>query len=352
MVIIIPAFIPEKKNIELILDQLYVTIESYYQHGNHGTFIIYTNNDQLKKAMKHFNSVYGRDVQVEHVDFIKEWDKTKLTINDVRTRKDFIIAKLLIPFIYSGDYLLMDWDMLNTGYFEPTAIESKKIRFFNPKYYDGATLKQISLWRGNIPEVRNIERLHWVNSGLVYFPKDLQKRMLLEYWDKYDSVVERSYRGVHLYDIIGDEMIYNLMLIDGCEHVEECISYNLNVVFKNFYYNFESVPSMNSFGKRFPYILNVHFVMGHAKPYNMIIDEKENLSFAINMERYNLGSEDIRWTFDASAHRMGSFHYNVLMFSTIWQYTRFSIREKLGIDKEKTSNRYLDFFNRCFLKNE
>jgi hypothetical protein len=352
MVIIIPAFISDKRNIDLILDQLYVTIESYYQQGNKGSFLIYSNNSAIKKAMKHYNSVFGRDVKVEYLDFIKEWERTKLKINEVRTRKNFIISKMVIPFVFSGDYLLMDWDMLNTGYFEPNTFESKKIRFFNAKFYDGATLRQVSIWKGTVPEVSNIERLHWVNSGLVYFPQDLQKKLILEYWDKYDSVKERCYRGVHLYDIIGDEMIYNLMLIDGNEYIEECSAYNMNVVFKNFYYTFDTIPSMYSFGKRYPYILNVHFVTGLAKPYNMVIDDKENLSFNLNLERYNLDNDDVRWAFDTGSHRASSFFYNALMFSAIWQHTRFSIKEKLGLTKEKLSQRYLDFFNRCFLKND
>jgi hypothetical protein len=349
MNIVIPAYVLDLKNIELILDQLYVTIESYYQHGNSGNFIIFTNSSIVTDALIHYNTVFGRDVKVEMIDFEKEWKNTNLPINDVRTRKNFIISKMTIPFIYEGDYLLMDWDVLTTGYINPLYLISDKMRFFNAKFFDGSTLRQNSIWKKIVPEEPTIGRHRWVNSGFVYFPKDLQKKLIIEYWDKFDSVREQLYRGIFLFDIIGDELIYNLMLIDNIEYIEECTSHNINVVIKNLYYEFSEIPSMFSIGKIHPSILNVHFAVGFVKPFNVEIDREGNLSYKITMERYNLGWDDVQWTFNTKQHRMGSHHYNALMFSIIWQYTRYSIREKLGIDKENTSTRYMDFFERCFI---
>lgn len=50
-----------------------------------------------------------------------------------------------------------------------------------------------------------------------------------------------------------------------------------------------------------------------------------------------------------SQHRMGSHHYNALMFSIIWQYTRYSIKEKLESKPAILSTRYLEYFNRTFV---
>jgi len=352
MTIIIPAYITDTKKIEIILDQLYVTIESYYYHKNTGNFLIFTNSFYVINALKQFNRVFGRDVKVERINFDKEWKSTGLLINDIRTRKNFIISKLIIPFVYTGDYLLMDWDMLITGYIDPSILISDKMRFFNPKFFDGLTLRQNSIRKGLIPENDTVGKTRWINSGLAYFPKDLQKSALIEYWDKFDSIRTQEYRGIFLFDIIGDELIYNIMLIDGSESIEEYTKCNINSVLKNLYYSFDTVPSMYSFGKDHPHILSVHFSVGHVKPFNVILDEKENLSYTITMERYNMENDDVRWAFDTTYHRMGSLHYNALIFSIIWQHTRYSIREKLGLEKIKLSSRYLEFFDRCFMNHE
>lgn len=349
MTIIIPAYITNNKNIDIIIDQLYVTFESYYQHGNMGDFLIFTNSKLIVKAIQKYNKVFNRDVKVDVIDFKKEWEKTGLEINSVRSRRDFIISKLIIPFIYEGSYLLMDWDILTTGYIKPQYIESDRMRFFNPKFFDGSTLRQIGVWKGIKPENETLGRNHWVNSGFAYFPKDLQKQMLLEYWDKFDSVREQQYRGIYLFDIIGDEMIYNLMLIDNLRCVEECTSYNLNVCLKNLYYKFHGIDSLYSFGKEHPGILNIHFSVGYVKPFNVIINEKGDLSFTIVMERYNMEFHDVEWTFSMDKHRMGTHHYNALMFAIVWQFTRYQIREKMGLEKKLISPRYYDFFERCYI---
>lgn len=352
MTIIIPAYITDPKNIDLILDQLYVTIESYYFHKNTGKFLIFTNSYLVINAFQKFNSVFGRDVKVERIDFDKEWKSTGLPINDVRTRKNFIISKLIIPFVYDGDYILMDWDMLITGYIDPTILISDKMRFFNPKYYDGLNLRQNSIRKGLVPENESVGKTRWVNSGLAYFPKDIQKSSIIEYWEKFDSIKTQEYRGIFLFDIIGDELIYNLMLIDGSSNIEECTKYNINSVLKNLYYSFDRTHSMYSFGKNHPHILSVHFAVGHAKPFNVILNEKGDLSYTVTMERYNMEGDDVRWTFDATYHRIGSLHYNALMFSIIWQHTRYSIREKLGLEEMIISSRYSEFFDRCFVNYE
>jgi hypothetical protein len=89
--------------------------------------------------------------------------------------------------------------------------------------------------------------------------------------------------------------------------------------------------------------------MGLAKPYNVVLNEKGDLSYTISMERYNMDWDDVKWTFNTSDHRIGSLHYNALLFSIVWQHTRHTIREKLGLEKENISQRYMDFFNRCFV---
>jgi hypothetical protein len=185
---------------------------------------------------------------------------------------------------------------------------------------------------------------------MVYSPKGLCKSLVEEYWDKYHSISVQEYKGIYLFDIIGDELIYNLMLLDNVPHIEECNRYNLNIVLRNFYYTFNKIESMYSFGEKHPNILNVHFAGGHIKPFNVIVDENNNLSFQINVESYSINKRAIKWLFDMSEHRMGSYNYNSLLFSIIWQYTRYSVREDLGLEPDKKmSQRYLEFFNRSFI---
>ncbi len=348
MNIIIPAYITNNEKIKGILDQIYVTIESYYQHGNKGKFIIYTNNPELLPGISHYNEVFQRDVLVEIIDFEKEWGKLNLSINDTRTRKSFIVSKMLIPFIFNEAYLLMDWDILTTGYIPPYVIESEKLRLFNPKFTDGHTLRQNSFNKGLSPEP-HVGNNRWLNSGMVYSPKGLARQLILEYWDKYDSVTEQVYNKVFLHDIIDDELIYNIMRLDGDNRVEEYIAHNINVVLRNFYYDFSDITSMYDFGKKYPNVLNVHFSAGHVKPYDVILDDDGKLHFPLEMESYALDRATVRWLFDMSQHRMGSFHYNALMFSIIWQYTKYTIKEKLEPKSEKLSTRYLNFFNKIFV---
>lgn len=256
---------------------------------------------------------------------------------------------MLIPFIFDEAFLLMDWDILTTGYIPPSAIESDKLRLFNPKFSDGHTLRQNSLRQGLFPEA-HVGNNRWLNSGMVYSPKGLAQQLITEYWDKFDNVTENVYNNIFLYDIIDDELIYNIMRLDGDIRVEEYTGQNINVVLRNFYYEFYDITSMYNFGKSFPNILNVHFSAGHIKPYDVIIDDSGKLHFPIEVESYAVDHATVRWLFDMGQHRMGSFHYNALMFSIIWQYTRYSIKEKLESKPANLSNRYLDFFNKIFIK--
>ena len=348
--IVIPVYVVENSNIPIILDQLYVAIESYYFHKNIGTFFIYTNNDLIEKGINHYKRVFYRDVVVVKLDFEKTWEQLNLPINSTRTRKTFIISKMVIPFLHDEDYLLMDWDILTTGYIKPAYIISDKIRLFNPKMYDGITLRQNSVLVGIKPENEMVGRHRWVNSGMVYSPKGKISELIKEYWEKYNSIITQEYRGIYLYDIIGDELLYNLMLIDSHDGIEEMKSYNLNVVLRNFYYDFSDLVSMYDFGNCYPNVLNVHFAGGHVKPFDVIVDENNNLTFKMSIENYAINKKCLRWLFDLEDHRLGSFNYNALIFSIIWQHTRYSIKDKLDPDNDKSiSKRYLEFFKRNFL---
>lgn len=348
MNIVIPAYIIDENKVEIILDQIYVTIESYYSYGNTGRFIIFTNSESIKRGLNLYKTVFKRDVTVEKIDFEKAWGQLNLPINEVRTRKNFIIAKLLIPFIFNEDFLLMDWDILTLGRIPHEYLRSDKVRLFNPKFYDGLTLRQISCLKGLSPDI-NTGNYRWLNSGMVYSPKGLTLELIKEYWDKYHGTTEQEYKKIFLFDIIGDELIYNIMKLDADPRIEECNQYNLNVVLRNFYYTFNNIKSMHDFGSDYPNVLNVHFAVGHVKPYNITLDDSGNLKFQIDLEKYSMDKANIRWLFDMAEHRMGSFHYNALMFSIIWQYTRFSIKEKLEPKSDKLSCRYLEYFKRIFV---
>jgi len=344
MNIIIPVYVLDENKVEIILDQLYVTMESYYFHGNTGTFIIYTNNNAIKKGISLYKNIYERDIIIVSIDFEKVWNQLNLPINNTKTRIEYIISKFIISFIFDDDYLIMDWDILTTGKIEPNYTSTNKLRFFNPKFYDSYNLRQNSIIRKLVPENETIGTHHWVNSGMIYSPARLSLELIKEYWEMYHGISDQVYRGIYLFDIIGDELIYNLMLLNKDKRIEECRNYNINTVFRNFYYTFGDIHSMFEFGNNFPYVYNVHFAGGHVKPYNVIVDENYNLSFVINTERYLNNKKSLRFLFDMGEHRAGNFHYNALIFSIIWQYTRYSIREKLGLTKEKISERYHNFF--------
>ena len=351
MNILLPANITDNSNVALLLDQIFVTIESYYRfNSSNDTFIIFTNSADIINGIKLFNIGFEKDVRTELINFEKCWEDTGLVITQSKARRATIIAKMLMPFIFDEDYLLMDWDVMTTGRSVPEMIQSDKLRFFNSKLYDGNTLRQISMWKNMFPEKNSTGRFRWVNSGFAYFPKDLTKQMILEYWEKYNSITEQQYKNIFLYDIIGDEYIYNLMLIDEDPRIEECTEYNINVVLRNFYSNFFKINSMYSFGERSPHVLNVHFAIGHIKPFNVVIDDSGNLSCTIKMEKYNTDKESVRWLFDIAEHKCGAFHYNTVVFSLIWQYTRYCIREQMGLMKENMSTRYLDFFNKNIIE--
>jgi len=349
MNIIIPAYITNENKTEIILDQIYVTIESYYSHGNQGNFLVYTNSPAIVAGLHHYNEVFQRNVAPIIIDFEKEWKQLNLSISDTRTRKSFIISKMLIPFIFDDDFLLLDWDILTTGYIPPSIIKSDKLRLYNPKLYDGYSLRQNSFYKGLFPEA-HIGNNKWLNSGMVYSPKGLARQLISEYWEKFDSVTEQVYKNIFLHDIIDDELIYNIMILDGDNRVEEYTGHNLNIVLRTFYHDFSNIKSMYSFGKDFPNILNIHFSAGHIKPYDVIIDDSGKLHFPIEVESYAVDRATIKWLFDMSQHRMGSFHYNALMFSIIWQYTRYTIKEKLESNPASLSIRYQDFFNKIFIK--
>jgi hypothetical protein len=349
MNIIIPVYIVNEKKVEIILDQLYVTMESYYFHGNTGTFIIYTNNDAIEKGVNLYKTVYERDILIVRLDFESVWKDLNLPINESRTRREFIISKMIVPFIFDDDYLTMDWDILTTGKMKPEYIISDKLRLFLPKFHDGVTLRQDSFYRKLEPETSTIGNFRWMNSGMIYSPAKLSAKLLREYWDLYHSIRSQIYRGIFLYDIIGDELIYNLMMLHNEPNIEEFRSYNINAVFRNFYYIFDDVDSMFTFGSKYPNLYSVHFSGGHVKPYEVIVDDQFTLTFPIVTEKYVNNKKNIKWTFDMRDHRLGSFHFNALMFSIVWQYTRYSIREKLGLTKEIISNRYSEFFKVCFI---
>jgi hypothetical protein len=349
MNIVIPAYIVDESKIDIILDQIYVTIESYYSYGNAGKFFIFTNSLIVADNINHYKTVFERDVTIVEIDFEKEWKLLNLPINEARTRRNFIIAKLIIPFIFDEEFLLLDWDILTLGHIPPEYLKSDKLRLFNPKFYDGLTLRQISCLKGLHPD-SNIGNYRWMNSGMLYSPKGLALELIKEYWDKYHNITEQEYKKIFLFDIIGDELIYNIMKIEGDPRIEECSQYNLNVVLRNFYYTFSNIKSIHDFGKDYPNVLNVHFAVGHVKPFNIILDDTGGLKFQIELEKYAMDKANVRWLFDMAEHRMGSFHYNALMFSIIWQYTRYSIKERLSSCSPTLSNRYLDYFNRIFVK--
>lgn len=349
MNIVISAYITDDSNRATNRDQLYVTIESYYHFKNKGQFIIFTNLDSIIEDIQRFNDIFGYNVIAEKINFEKEWEKTGLKIDSIKTRRNFIISKMLIPFILNEDFLFMDWDILTTGQYDNEIINSDKLKFFNPKFYDGLTLRQLSIYKGLIPEDEEIGRFHWINSGFVYFPKDITKKLIIEYWNKFNSIKEKKYKNIELFDIVGDELIYNLMMLDKHPMVEECLKYNINVVSRNFYFSFRYIKSMENFGRDFPHILNFHFAVGHIKPFNIIIDENGRLHYEIILENYNLEPDVIKWCFDMGQHRMGSHHYNALIFGIIWQYRRFLIRGKMNLSGDKESDKYLEFFNKSII---
>lgn len=348
--IVIPVYVVERSNIERILDQLYVTIESYYLHNNSGVFYIYTNNDYIEININKYKKVFYRNITILRIDFEKVWKQLNLSINEIRTRREFVISKIIVPFIHDDDYLLLDWDILTTGYIKTEYIQSSKLRLFNAKFYDGISLRQNSIIRKLTPENETIGRFKWVNSGMVYSPKGLAAELIKEYWEKYQGIKEQKYKGIYLFDIIGDELIYNLMILDEHPKVEEVHNYNLNVVPRNFYFTFNDIDSMHCFGDKFPHVLNVHFAGGHIKPFDVTVDENLNLSYRIHIEKYAIDKRSLKWLFDFGEHRSGSYNYNALIFSIIWQYLKFSIKEKLiSAKSDKISKRYLEFFNRNFL---
>lgn len=349
MNIIIPVYIVDESKTEIIRDQLYVALESYYQHGNTGTFFIYTNNDAIEKSINLYKKVYERDIIIVRVDFESVWKNLNLPLNESKTRKSIIMSKMIIPFLFDEDYLMMDWDILTTGKMKPEFLISDKLKLFIPKFYDGLTIRNNSIIRDIIPEDKTFGNFIWTNSGIVYSPAGLSAKLFREYWDIYQSVQTPVYKGLHLPNILDDELMYVLMLLHKETNIEVLRTYNINVVFRNFYYTFDKVNSMFNFGEKYPNIYSVHFASGHVKPYNVIVDDQFNLTFPINSERHGNNKKNIRWTFDMSEHRVGSFHYNALIFSIIWQYTRYSVLEKLGLSEETISDRYAEFFKTCFI---
>lgn len=346
---LIPVYITNNNSIEIIIDQLYVAIESFYQQGNKGTFIIYTNSPEVEIAIKLYRDSYNRDVVIEIIDFEKIWDSLNLPINSCRTRREFIISKMILPFIFDESYVTFDWDIMTTGYIDPIHLVSDKLRLYNPKFFDGVNLRQNSISMGLHPDDEMVGRFRWLNSGMISTPKGLAKELILEYWDLFNNTTEPLYKGIHLFDIIGDELIYNLMKLNGDPRVVEYMEGNINTVFRNYFYNYENVKSMFDFGKMHPNLLSVHFAVGHIKPFDIIVDENYGLHIKMSFEdRFNTNS-GLRWMFDIGQHRLGSFHYNAIMFSIIWQYMRYSIREKLGLTKDNISSRYASFFNKSFV---
>lgn len=348
--IVIPVYIINGKNVDLILDQLYVAIESYYFHKNTGTFFVYTNDDHIEKSLSHYKTVYHRDVVIVRIDFEKLWGQLNLPISDVRTRREFVISKLIIPFIHDNEYVMLDWDILTTGLLKYEYVKSDKVRFFSSNIYDGLNLRQVSLLKGLVPQNEMIGRNRWINAGVSYSPKGLAAELIREYWDLYNSIDKREYKGIYLYDIIGEELIYNLMLLDGLPEMEEVHQHNINLMLINSYNDYNNVTSMYCFGEGFPKIINVHFVGGYVKPFDVEIDDKGNLSFKITVNNYMVDKGNLGWVFNLDNHRTGSYNLNALMFSTIWQHTRYSIKEKLfPNDSVKLSTRYSDFFKKIFI---
>jgi hypothetical protein len=342
MLVVFPAYLKDNKNIDIIRDQLYVVLYSFFRY-NKAEVLILTNSDLIEKEIKIFKDFYSYDINVRKIDFNEEWEKLNLYINPIKTRKEFIISKILPIFLIDSDFLMMDWDILNTEEYISKITKTDKIRFFNPKNYDGCTLKQVSFFKGLRPISEDTGNFRWLNSGVVFFKKDITKKLIKEYWDLFNNTIKNEYKGIYLFDIIGDELIYNLMKIDKVEEIEECTAYNINVIPKNFCFYYDSIKDME-IGKIYPYVLNVHFSVGHIKPYNVFIDEDDRLHTEIILEKYNQTRDEIRWCFDISQHKIGSNHYNALIFSIIWQYYRYRILEEMSIIKKEESKKYLNFF--------
>lgn len=343
MNIIIPAYLNFKSNLEVIRDLLFVDIYTFFKYGNKGTVIIPTNNEELIGILVNFKRFYNFDIVVEKIDYEREWSKLGLSIGNQKERRNFIISKILPIFIYNFDFIMMDWDILNTEEYISKISNLKETTFFNPKNYDGLTIRQVSLCK-KLKPLGNIDSFRWLNTGFVFFKNNSIRPLIREYWDKFNSIQENKYKEIYLFDIIGDELIYNLMKIDGVEEIKECIDFNINVIPKNFCFSFYKIENME-IGKEYPYILNVHFSVGHIKPYNVIIDDNGNLEVKVTLEPYNQTRDEVRWCFDMSQHQIGSHHYNALLFSIIWQYKRYKILEEMGItEKDKRSSKYLKFF--------
>lgn len=341
MIVVLPVYLSkDNKNIDVIRDQLYVVLYTFFKYNNAEVHIM-TNNIYIKREIEFFKDFYGYNIKLDFVDFDEEWKKLKLYINPIKTRQEFIISKILPIFLIDSDFIMMDWDIINTEEYISKVTNTERIRFFNPKHSDGLNLRNFSLTRGLSLEGNG--NFRWLNSGFILFKKDIARKLVLEYWDLFNSIVKNEYRGIYLFDIIGDELIYNLMKIDNVSEIEECTIYNINVIPKNFCFYYDHVRDME-IGKNFPYILNVHFSVGHVKPYNVFIDDKDRLHFEVVLEKYNQTRDEVKWCFDMSQHRIGSHHYNALIFSIIWQYYRYKILEELGKDKCGKSLKYKKFF--------
>lgn len=351
MKIVIPAYTADtSKPVDLILDQIRVAIESFYHHRNTwGEFLILTNNRNIERGVESYrysNSVFfeqEKKIEIRFLDFDKEWKKFGLYINPTKTRSAFIIAKILPVMLMEEDFLLMDYDIMTTGYIDPSVIKSDKIRLFASNRFEGATFRHLSRKYGLTPPSKGGD-FRWVNSGYVFLPAGKGQEAVKSYWEKFNSITKKEYRGFYLHHITDDELLYNIMLLDDIADIELVQKHTINCVVTNFYGPFKS-ENMFGFGDKHPGILNVHFVGNFVKPYNVVVDDSGVLSYKVVVaDKFAQNYDGIRWRFDMMDHLACDIHYNALVFSIIWQYYNCRIKENMGIHCREKSSNYEKFF--------
>lgn len=354
MKIVLSAYTPNlNKDTSTISDQICVTIDSICRTGNKwGDFVLFTNNKLIINHIRKFSSIYNIDIEIIYIDYEKELDKLGLAeLDSIKNTSNYvyIASKLLIPFLIDDDFLFVDYDILFIGKIDKENIKSDKIRFFRESSAK-KTIVDLSISRGFIPKVDRNWKGYWLNSGMVYFPGRLGERLIRKYWYKYLDIIKKGrkeYKGIILFDSCSDELIYNLMNIDQEPLIELENRFNVSCdLYSNSYNNpFDKkyIKSISNFESLIPKIISIHFVGTYIKPYNVYIDDEDNLCFNIKIRKCS--TRRVGYIFSSNNKFK---HYKALMFCIVWQYYRYSIREKLGLSF-KISKRYFNFFEKEFL---
>lgn len=350
MNVITAAYIPfylNPEKLDSLIDQLLVTIHSYFIQGNTWEYIVFTNNEVVEATIKKYSDAFKNNVHVQLIDFEKEWNALKLPINSWDSFSQSIISKLLIPFIFKGDYLIVDWDILFTGMITEEFITSDKIRFFRAKLCNNPfSLNCVSTNKGFIPNP-GVGNFNWVNSGFYYVPTGILPDLLKENWHIYTSLDanQRTYKDIWLYNNFSDEVLLNLIRINGCQKMEEFEGQNINISLYELDYKFKDIDSIYCFGKKPPNILTIHFHGGGLKPTDVTLYENY---ISINL-KVSTDKELTDWFFKSHPLSLRSTLYNYVMFAVVWHYIKYQVKETINDEKPKMSLIYKEYFDKEFI---